>query len=211
MSFFVSPNKSFAAVSQSQPQMSDTQLLACLKQGEQSALAQLFVKHRDAVHRFALAFTASTSVADDVTQETFMQLLLKPDGFDEARGSLAGYLCGIARNCARAALRETPAERNVEWEEDDSSVQTALYAPREMTALDALAKSEEEHQLWRAIRKLPAHYREVLILVELQDFSYAQAAQLLAIELGTVRSRLSRAKERLATLLAPTVGSSGGK
>jgi RNA polymerase sigma-70 factor, ECF subfamily len=205
MSFFVSPTKSFAeSAPQTQP-VTDIQLLARLRQGEQAALAQLFARHRDAVYRFALAFTANSSVADDVTQETFMQLLLKPEGFDETRGSLAGYLCGIARNCARAALRESPLERNIEWEEDDSSAQAALYEPRDMTAIDLLARSEEEHQLWRAIRKLPAHYREVLILVELQDFSYVQAAELLAIELGTVRSRLSRAKERLAALLAPSL------
>jgi RNA polymerase sigma-70 factor, ECF subfamily len=185
--------------------ISDDSLVARLCAGDRAAMGLIFDRHRDAVFRFALAFTGNRDMAHDVTQETFLQLVLKPDGFDPQRGALAAFLCGIARNCARAALRDNSIERNLELPEDDELSEPAALVINDGagTAFNALSRSEDERLLWAAIRQLPEHYREVLILVELQDFSYAQAASLLAVEIGTVRSRLSRAKERMASLLKP--------
>ena len=83
-------------------------LLSRLRQGDEEAFAELYRRHKDAVYRFALLWTGSAATAADVTQEAFLAFIAKPGMYDPARGSFAGWLCGIARNFARkeAGLRE---------------------------------------------------------------------------------------------------------
>jgi RNA polymerase sigma-70 factor, ECF subfamily len=185
------------------PQNDDQTQVAALRAGDCSALEQIFCRHRDTVYRFAMAFTGNVETANDVTQETFLQLVQKPHGFDPTRGALGAYLCGVARNCARAMLREAPFEKNLELPDSDDPVWLTKDADTTLTtsAFDLLANNERDAALWRALRALQPHYREVLILVEMQDFTYAQAAQILEVEIGTVRSRISRGKQRLQTVL----------
>jgi len=69
------------------------------------------------------------------------------------------------------------------------------------SAWEALARSQQLDLLYAAIRRLPPHYRDALVLVDLQEWSYAEAAAAMGVDLGTVRSRLARARQRLAQWL----------
>jgi RNA polymerase sigma-70 factor, ECF subfamily len=176
-------------------------LLARLKQGEEAAFVALYRRHRDAVYRFALLYCGSAASAADVTQETFIHLMSRPGQFDPARGSIGPWLCGVARNLARklAGLREDatdPAELGDEARLDDARIEHD-------GPLERFLRNEAAEQLRRAIAAIPPHYRDVLILCELGDFSYAEAAQVCGIDIGTVRSRLFRARAHLAQRLAP--------
>lgn len=167
------------------------------RDGDERAFTSLYRRHSGAVYRFAWLLTGSESLANDVTQETFVELLEGLDRYDPARGSLAAYLCGIARFRAyRVTDRRMESVPDVEDVDGVPDVGAMPDLP-----LEALERARAIDRLYDAIRRLPAPYREILILVELHEMAYADAAAVAGIELGTVRSRLSRAKARLAAML----------
>jgi RNA polymerase sigma-70 factor (ECF subfamily) len=178
------------------PADTDTAELGRARGGDERAFTSLYRRHSGAVFRFAWLLTGSESLANDVTQETFIELLEGANRFDPARGSLRAYLCGIARFRAYRA-----ADRRLDTVAEMDEVDGIGEAAWPDLPQDALERARAIEQLHAAIRRLPAPYREVLILVELQELPYADAAAVAGIELGTVRSRLSRAKARLADLL----------
>lgn len=182
----------------SDPQ-AENALLARLKGGDEEAFVALYRGHRDRVYRFALLYCGSTAAAADVTQDTFVHLMSHPGQFDPARGTVGAWLCGIARNLARrlAGVREDATDPA------DLADDTALDAARIDTdgPLERVLRSEAAEALRRAIAALAPHYRDVLVLCELSELSYAEVAQVCGIEIGTVRSRLSRARDQLARRL----------
>jgi len=176
-------------------------LLARMKQGDEQAFVQLYRRHRDAVYRFTLLFCGSPAAAADVTQDTFLHFIANPRQFDPGRGTVGAWLCGVARNMARKhfGLREDatdPAELSDERAPRDGHVEHD-------TPLERVLRAESAEEVRRAIAAIAPHYREVLILCELSELSYAEAAQVCGIDIGTVRSRLSRARAQLAQRLAP--------
>ncbi len=177
----------------------DASLLAQAAAGSAAAAAEIYRRYANTVYRFVWALTGSEADASDVLQETFIAVIERLSGFDPARGSCAAYLCGVARHLAYARHRTRVAVvDDIEALVDaNSSYAEAPPLPDEVTE-----KRRAIARLHAAIRHLPPPFREVLILVELQELSYADAAAVAGIELGTVRSRLSRAKTRLAELLA---------
>ncbi len=167
--------------------------------GDEAAFTAIYRRHQAAVYRFAWLLTGSAAQAADITQDVFVELLSVSTGagYNPARGSLAAYLCGIAR--FRAYRMIDARMQSVE----DFDALVEVHSEHDAPALpsDRLELSRALQTLYDAIRKLPPIFRDVLILVELQQMSYADAAAIAGIELGTVRSRLSRAKARLAQLL----------
>ena len=168
--------------------------------GGEAAFTAIYRRHQAAVYRFAWLLTGSAAQAADITQDVFVQLLSVTTsyaGYDPARGSLAAYLCGIARY---RAYRMIDA-RMQSVEDFDALVEAQSGQDAPALPSDRLERTRALQTLYDAIRKLPPIFRDVLILVELQELSYADTATVAGIELGTVRSRLSRAKARLAQLL----------
>ena len=176
-------------------------LLARMKQGEEAAFVQLYRRHKDAVYRLALLYSGSTAHAADVTQETFVHFITQPGQFDPLRGTLGAWLCGVARNMARKAAGGREDSTDPDDLSDDSTLDEARI-DRD-TPLDRILRGEAAEHVRRALAALAPHYRDVLILCELSELSYAEAAQVCGIDIGTVRSRLSRARAKLAQRLAP--------
>jgi RNA polymerase sigma-70 factor (ECF subfamily) len=183
------------AVLSERTQASDAALAARLACGEAEALDPLYRRHKGSIYRFAMLWSGSASVAADVTQDVFVHLLTRAGEYDAARGPLTPWLLGIARNFVRrrTGTRETAALGDV----DD------LPAPPETATPEATLVARADHEaLRRAIAALPPHYRDVLVLVELAERSYAEVAAICGLELNTVRSRLFRARALLARWLA---------
>jgi len=173
---------------------SDAALAARLACGEPGALDPLYRRHKGSVYRFALMWSGSAAVAADVTQDVFVHLLTRATDYDAARGPLSPWLLGIARNFVR---RRTGTREVAEIDDAD------LPAPHDAaTPESALLARIELEALRRAIAALPPHYRDVLVLVELAEHSYAEVAAICGLELNTVRSRLFRARALLARWLA---------
>lgn len=177
-------------------------LLARLKNGDEGAFTALYRRHKDAIYRFALLYCGAAAMAADVTQETFMHLISRPGQFDPTRGSVGSWLCGVARNIARRHMGEAREEtRDPAVLQDDLDALPSLVELE--TPLERVLRNEAVEQVRMAVARLAPHYRDVLILCELSGLSYAETAQVCNVEIGTVRSRLSRARSALAQSLAP--------
>jgi RNA polymerase sigma-70 factor (ECF subfamily) len=175
-------------------------LLARMRRGDESAFVALYRRHSDAVYRLALLYCGSSAAAADVTQDTFLHFIAQPGQYDPARGSVAAWLCGVARNLARRLHggREDATDP-AELADDVAPFETQIESD---TPLERILRDETAERVRRAVAALPPHYRDVVILCELSELSYAEAAQVCGIEIGTVRSRLSRARAHLAQRLA---------
>ena len=167
--------------------MTDQELLLLMLSGDEDAFTTLYRRRQGPVYRLALQMTGSVAIAEDVTQEVFMALLLKTAKYDAARGSLASFLYGIARNLVLRRIEKTAEVEDYAGPED---------------LLDDLTRRETVEQVRRAVLSLPAVYREAVVLCDLQDASYEEAALVLDCPIGTVRSRLSRGRSILAQKLA---------
>jgi RNA polymerase sigma-70 factor (ECF subfamily) len=170
----------------------DNDLLKMAVKGNEAAFLVLYQRHQGAVFRFALHMSGQVEIAEEIVQEVFLGLLSASHRFVESGGSLQGYLIGTARNMVRSRLRQ--ARRFVE-------IEPASVAGEVMDA----ARDEELRNLRAAILSLPANYREVVVLCDLEGWDYAQAANHLACPVGTVRSRLHRARAILAAKMKKRV------
>jgi len=174
----------------------DNELYARMRNGDREAFAELYRRHRRSIYGFALQMTAARELAEDVTQEVFMVLMGDTEGFDEQRGSLKAFLLGVTRNHVLRRLRQERSLVPLETADD--------LAISVDDGKDLMVQSESIREMRRAILKLPAHYREVLVLCELQELSYAETAAVLDCAIGTVRSRLHRARQLLTEKLNAT-------
>lgn len=136
--------------------------------------------------------------ADDIVQDTFLEVLRGPGGYDSTKGSVGNYLFGIARHFVlkRLTSRELVTFELTDADECDPA---DLRTP---TVLDSLSRAETVRAVRTAIATLPAPYREIVVLCELQEMSYVDAAAIVQCPIGTVRSRLHRAKALLVSKLA---------
>jgi RNA polymerase sigma-70 factor, ECF subfamily len=177
-------------------QANDAALAARLACGDAAALTPIYQRHRAQVYRFALLWSGSAAVAADVTQDVFLHLLTKAGDYAPERGPMPPWLLGIARNFVH---RRTGADARYVANDDEAEPPAPeLDAP---TPESALETQRDLARLRAAIAALPPHYRDVLVLVELAERSYAEAAAICGCELNTVRSRLSRARGLIARWL----------
>jgi RNA polymerase sigma-70 factor (ECF subfamily) len=173
-------------------ELSDGELLRLSSKGNEDAFLALFRRHEGPVFRFALHMSGRRETAEEVTQEVFLTLLSEKKLYAEERGALQGYLIGVARNKVRRHLAEARVFDSAELEQPSSSG-TDLF--------ENLSKGQEIEGLRSAILSLPTNYREVVVLCDLEDLTYVQAAQQLGCAIGTVRSRLHRARAILSAKL----------
>jgi RNA polymerase sigma-70 factor, ECF subfamily len=165
-----------------------------MRRGDEDAFARLYGAYQGPLYRYALQMCGA-GAADDVVQETFMALL-RGVRFDPGRGTLAGYLFGIARH---HILKRLSAARLEAPSDEDGSVDEA--AADESSPFDDLSRTEAVEAVRAAIQSLPPLYREMVTLCELEELDYATAAAVVKCPVGTVRSRLHRAKALLMSKL----------
>ena len=176
-------------------------LMARLRRGDAQALEPLYRSESGPVYRYALALCANPAWAADAMQESFVTLASRPETFDPLRGSLGGWLAGVARHHLLARWRE--ARREVQ----DEDALDAEDAQLNDTPENRLIETQDQAEVWQAIQALPWPFREALVLVDLQERAYVEAARIAGIEINTLRSRLHRARQKLAQALRPVVAS----
>ena len=159
--------------------------------GDREAFAAIYRRHSATVYRFARLMTGCNATAEDVVQEAFLALMRDAWRYDPNRASLATYLYGVARYQTRRRLSRD--RRFVGGDNVDTAAEGDLHA--------AMERQDDVGRLRRAILALPSRYREVVVLCDLQDVSYADAAATLGCAIGTVRSRLHRARTMLGERL----------
>ena len=183
--------------------LNDSELLRSMLAGDEEALALLYRRRQGAVYRFALQMSGSKTIAEDVTQEVFLFLMREGHVFDPSRGSVSAFLLGVARN---HVLRRLRVEHLLAPLGDDSEDDVPLlHATTDLCPLEDLTRAETIESVRKAVLSLPSKYREVVVLCELQDISYGETAEILGCAIGTVRSRLHRARALLLAKLRPVV------
>jgi RNA polymerase sigma-70 factor (ECF subfamily) len=176
---------------------SDEDLLRGMRSGDEQAFVVLYRRRQSEIYRYALHMSGSTALAEEVTQEVFMALIRDSKQFDPERGPLLAYLYGVARH---QVLRRIERDRTyVPLETEDLD----RILPAKGSVAEDLLRREAVDTVRRAVLSLPANYREVVVLCDLQEMTYEQAAGLLECAVGTVRSRLHRGRALLATKLRP--------
>jgi RNA polymerase sigma-70 factor, ECF subfamily len=183
--------------------LNDCELLRSMLAGNEEALALLYQHRHGAIYRFALQMSGSRAIAEDVTQEVFLFLMREGHLFDPARGSVSAFLLGVARNhvLRRLRIEQQLAPLGDDYDDDVPS----LHASTELCPLEDLTRAETIESVRKAVLSLPSKYREVVVLCELQDISYGETAEILGCAIGTVRSRLHRARALLLAKLRPAV------
>jgi len=152
---------------------------------------EAFDLHHQAVFSFVYRLTRRADLAEDITQDCFLAYVRSPERFDEGRGaSLKTYLIAIARNLALKHVRDYGREGQI----GDTEVMISVESGQ---ALDVSAAVES------AVASLPPLQQEALVLFEYEGFTLEETAAMLGTDVGTIKSRLHRARERLRQVLAP--------
>lgn len=183
--------------------ITDQGLLELAARGDEEAFRRLYERHRDAIFRFAYRMLSSSTLAEDVTQDCFIGLLKRPDGFRPEIGSLRSYLYAAARNLSLKHLQRTGCDVAI----DDLSQEPSLAARH--GPLATLLEAELASVVRAAIDVLPPLQREAVILFEYEELSLAEIAAIVDADAGAVKARLHRARQRLKVLLGPYIRKGG--
>jgi RNA polymerase sigma-70 factor (ECF subfamily) len=167
---------------------------ALLSGGSEAALAELYRRHGGLVYRYSLRLLQNEAISEEVTQDVFVTMLEQRFQFEPNRGLLSTWLRGIARRLVWKRLRLQGRlivdDELDEFESADGDPSAALTRKQAVEAVD------------RGIRNLPPHPREVIGLCEFEEMRYEDAAAVIGVPVGTVKSRLHRAKQKLASFLS---------
>ena len=177
----------------------EADLLARARGGSLLAFEEIVKRYERRVYGIALRIVRRHEVADDVAQEAFMRAHQALSTFDLGR-PFGPWICRIAANLAINHVR-SPEARETPLPEGHGET-----AAPGRGALDLVLEREAREVLERALGDLPAEQRAVFALRTFEELSYREIADALGISIGTVMSRLSRARERLRAALAPYLG-----
>jgi RNA polymerase sigma-70 factor (ECF subfamily) len=176
---------------------SDDELMAAIVAGDRQAFAGLYRRRWADVYRFAVHMTGVPAVAEDVAQDVFLAVIQDGHRYTPGRSTVVAWLLGIARNHARRRLWR---DRRLDpLPEVEQGIGEALVVEQDPAV--SLVRDRQIDTVRRALRELPVPYREVVVLCDLQELTYAEAAQVVGCAIGTVRSRLHRGRALLGAQL----------
>jgi RNA polymerase sigma-70 factor, ECF subfamily len=181
-------------------QEQDDVLLRRAAKGDEEAFTILYRRHQGVLYRFAFRMTGSTWGAEEIVQDVFMTLIREPSKYDAERGALAAFLFGIARNKVMKHNERLPREISLLERHEDGSGGGIMLQDSFTPAMWA-EKRERLEKVRAAVLELPVEFRETVVLCELEELSYDEAAQMLDCPIGTIRSRLHRGRALLLAKL----------
>jgi len=176
--------------------MDDAELVRTVVDGDQDAFRVLVLRYERPLFRFFARFGFAPALREDLAQETFLRAFRALASFDPARGSLAAWLFTIARNLAASERARIRPHREV---------RTADGAPEPRSAEDGPAELNERAEtiarVQHALAGLPGPLHSTFVLAEVRDLSLKEVARIEGCALGTVKSRVHRAREQLRAAL----------
>ena len=173
-------------------EIDDRELVRRVLAGETDDFRLLVDRYQQSIFRFASGLLGNREEAQDVTQEAFLAAFANLSGYDSSRAALSTWLFAIARNRCINLLKQ---RRPIAVNELDSIADVA--------SVDPVVIQELSKQLDRALAALPVEQRSAFVLAEIEELSYAEIARIERTSLGTVKSRIHRAKQQLQSLLEP--------
>src|SRR5262245_13238026 len=196
-------NKKTVAKTVLREEPSDEQLLAEYRNGDKSKFAVLLLRYQRELYHFLVRFLGDRAAAEDVFQETFLQVHQSVDQFDPQR-RFRPWLFTIAANKARDLIRSNarrptnPLQASINAGDDESGEFIDLMQAAESMPGEALDREELQQQVQQTVMGMPEHLREILLLSYFHQFPYKQIGDILDIPLGTVKSRLHAAVAHFA-------------
>ena len=175
----------------------DELLLAKAGAGDPAAFMELYERHRDPVFRFAYRLSGSVEGAEDITHDCFLSLIKKPANFQPGRASLRTYLMSAARNLWLKQLRTSTREFAVDELDQDRLVSF------DREPLDRVLDDELSRKVQQAVANLPPLQKEALVLFEYEGMALSEIAAMIGTDVGAIKSRIHRARERLRSVLGP--------
>ena len=181
----------------------DELLLEKAGAGDPAAFMELYERHRAPVFRFAYRLSGSVEGAEDITHDCFLSLIRKPANFQPGRASLRTYLLSAARNLWLKELRTSTREFAVDELDQDQLVSF------ERAPLDRVLDDELSRKVQQAVTDLPPLQKEALVLFEYEGMALSEIAAMIGTDVGAIKSRIHRARERLRSVLGPYLESNG--
>ena len=178
----------------------DDVLLRRAAKGDEESFTLLYRRHQAPLYRFALRMTGNAWAAEEVVQDVFMTLMREPRKYDASRGAVGAYLFGIARNRVMKHLERLPRELPLEAH-NGNAVRAGDVAVNAFTPVHWAEQQERSQRVRAAVLELPVEFREAVVLCELEELSYEEAARLSGCPIGTIRSRLHRGRALLMAKL----------
>jgi len=175
----------------------DDHWVALAKAGDTKAYGTLALAHQSKLYRFVLKYVKSVADARDITQEALLQGYRCIGSFN-GNSRFSTWLTGIALNLARNHVNRAPAATFVEYEDDNLGAE----AHSQSDPLRALENRQALSAMSAALATLPSDMRDCIVLVGMEGLSYEEVAQTLTMPLGSVKSKVSRARQRLRELLS---------
>ncbi len=172
----------------------DRELVRRVLAGQTDDFRALVDRHQQPIFRFASELLGNREEAEDVTQDAFLAAFANLSGYDSSRAVFSTWLFTIARNRCINLLKQS---RPFAFNELDSIA--------DVTSADPIVSQELSQQLDRALASLPVEQRSAFVLAEIEELPYAEIARIERTSLGTVKSRIHRAKQRLQSLLEPVM------
>jgi RNA polymerase sigma-70 factor (ECF subfamily) len=179
---------------------SDDVLLRRAAKGDEDAFTLVYRRHQAPIYRFALRMTGSAWAAEEIVQDVFMTLIRDPKKYDARLGTVSAFLYGVARNRVLKYRERLPREVALEEKNEDGTGPGVILQDTVTPAVWA-EKRERSAQVRAAVLELPDEFREAVVLCELQDMSYEEAAAIIGCPIGTIRSRLHRGRTLLLAKL----------
>lgn len=176
--------------------LTDNKLIARVSELDEHAFEELYDRYEKLVYALIYFKLKNTDEAADATQETFIKLWKKSKLFS-GRGSVNAFICTIANNTATDFLRKRDEVVSLTVTDENGNETELDLADRDRTPEEEVLLAEEIETVRRAMESLPEQQREVIVLCVINKMSYIDAADTLGIDVGTVKSRLSRARAAL--------------
>ena len=175
-------------------EIDDQELVRRVLAGQTDDFRVLVDRHQQSIFRIASGLVGNREEAQDVTQEAFLAAFANLSGYDSSRAAFSTWLFTIARNrCLNLLKRRRPIALN------------ALDSIGDVASADPIVSQELSQQLDRALASLPVEQRSAFVLAEIEELPYAEIARIERTSIGTVKSRIHRAKQRLQSLLEPVM------
>ena len=186
------------------PDYTDEELIKNFQEGDEEAFDLIVHRYKDQLLNFAFRFLGNTEEAEDVVQETFLRLYRNKHAYRRI-AKFSTWIYTIASNLAKTELRKRKRRKLV-------SISDLGYDEKEFEIEDEAANTEahtdtvlHDKVIQKAINELPPRFREVIILRDIQELSYEEVGKILKIPLGTVKSRVNRARLKLQAKLQDIV------
>ena len=176
--------------------LSDAEILSDVAGGDIEAYGKLVHRYRGRLYNFVFRFVGEPETAEDIVQETFLRAFRKRDEY-KAIANFSTWLFTIAGNLAKSELRRRKRWRLFSLDRDEES-DTGMDLPDESFRPDKITESSiTDVQIQRAIASLSDNYRQVVLLRDVEGLSYQEISEIVNCPVGTVKSRVSRARLKL--------------